>query len=121
MSRVLGTLKSNVAYVFLVAGAVWLGVAFNIRSYLVLWPALTCLVSGGLLRVRPGERLTWAWASASAVLGLILSGYQAYVAVPLVGGPFSATASLSLVGFLAFAFLHLVLLYAGGSARARPT
>lgn len=121
MSKISGTLRSNAAYAFLIVGAVWLGVAVNVRSYLVLWPVLTCLLSGVLLKVRPAERLTWAWTSSTAVLGLILSAYQAYAAVPLVGGPFSSTASLALGGFSAFALAHLLLLYAGNSPRAQPT
>ena len=111
-------LKSNAAYTFLVVGAVWLAVALNVHSYLALWPVGTSVLSGALLKMRPGERLTWAWTSSSAVLGLILSAYQAYVAYPLIGGPFTSVASISLGGFSAFALVHLFLLYVGGSASA---
>ena len=120
MSKVFGTLRSNVAYAFLAVGAVWLGVALNLHSYIALWPVLTCFLSGVLLRMRPGDRLTWAWTSSSAVLGLLLSAYQAYAAVPLLGGTFSSVASISLGGFAVFALAHLVLLYAGNSAPAQP-
>jgi hypothetical protein len=120
MPRVLDTLRSNVAYAFIVVGAIWLGVAFNARSYLALWPVATSLLSGLLLRMRPNDRLTWAWASSSAVLGLLLSAYQAYVAIPLVGGALTSVASISLGGFSAFALVHLLILYAGNSAPAQP-
>lgn len=115
MSRISGTLKSNILYAFIVVGVVWGIVAFNTGSLFVLWPVVTCFLSALLLRLRPGERLTWAWVTATAVLGFLLSGYQAYVAAFLVGGALSSVASLSLAGFLAFALVHLVLLYAGAS------
>jgi hypothetical protein len=121
MPRVSGALRSNAAYGFIAVGAVWAAVAFATRSYLVLWPVLTCILSGVFLRMRPGGRLTWAWSASSAVLGLLLSGYQVYVAAPLVQGTFTSIASLSLVGFSLFALVHVLLLYAGTSAPAQPT
>ncbi|MDA4124137.1 MAG: hypothetical protein OK438_01610 [Thaumarchaeota archaeon] len=116
MSRILDALRVNVAYAFLAVGVVWLTVAY-LSSWFVLWPVFTCLVAGILLRVRPTTRLTWAWATASAVLGLLLSGYAAYANVPLVGGPFSTIAELSLAGFGAFAVVHFLILYAAYSPK----
>jgi hypothetical protein len=121
MPKILEVLKSRAAYAFVGVGIVWLVVAYINHSYLVLWPVVTCLLSGVLLKVRPGERLTWAWATASAVLGLILAAYQAYAAFPLVGGPSTSIASESLGGFVAFAVVHFLLLYAGSSSPARAT
>jgi hypothetical protein len=121
MPKILEGLKSGAAYAFISVGIVWLVVAYVNHSYLVLWPVVTSLLSGVLLKARPGHRLTWAWASSSAVLGLLLAAYQAYAAVPLVGGPSSLIASESLGGFAVFAAVHLILLYAGGTSPARPT
>ncbi len=120
MPKFLEPLKARAAYAFFAVGIAWLAVAYVNHSYLVLWPVVTCLLSGVLLKVKPGERLTWAWASSSAVLGLLLAAYQAYVAFPLVGGPSSSIASESLGGFGVFAAVHLLLLYAGSSTPARP-
>jgi hypothetical protein len=120
MSRILNPLKSYVSYAFLAVGIGWVVVAYDTSSYLVLWPVITCFMSGILLRLRPGERLTWAWASSTAVLGFLLSGYQAYVASFLVGGALSSVASISAGAFSVFALVHLLLLYAGNSTRSGP-
>jgi len=120
MSRILDPLRTYVAYAFLVVGVAWAVVAYNTSSYLVLWPVVTCFLAGILLRLRPGERLTWAWASSTAVLGFLLSGYQAYVASYLVGGALSSVAAISAGAFAVFAVVHLLLLYAGNSSRAEP-
>jgi hypothetical protein len=120
MSRILNPLRDYVAYAFLAVGVGWLVVAYNTSSYLVLWPVITCFIGGILLRLRPGERLTWAWASSTAVLGFLLAGYQAYVASFLVGGALSSVASISAGAFSVFAAVHLLLLYAGNSSRPEP-
>jgi hypothetical protein len=116
MPNILDVLRTNVAYAFIIVGIVWLGVAYLAGPF-VLWPVITCLVAGILLRVRPGVRLTWAWAVSSAVLGLLLSGYAAYANAPLISGPFTTVAGLSLAGFGAFAVVHLFLLYASYSPK----
>jgi hypothetical protein len=120
MSRILNPLRGYAAYAFLAVGIVWVVVAYNTGSYLVLWPVITCFASGILLRLRPGERLTWAWASSTAVLGFLLSGYQAYVASSLVGGALSSVATISVGAFSVFAVVHLLLLYAGNSSKSEP-
>lgn len=120
MSRILSPLRSYVAYAFLAVGVAWVVVAYVTGSYLVLWPVVTCFLSGIFLRLMPGERLTWAWASSTAVLGFLLSGYQVYIASFLVGGALSSVASISAGAFSVFAVVHLLLLYAGNSSRSEP-
>ncbi len=115
MPKVLDILKANAAYEFVVVGVVWLAVAYLDRSILILWPVVTCVTAGLLLKFRPAGRLTWAWTTSSAALGLLLSGYQAYVAAPLLAGTFSSIAAISFTGFTVFAIIHLFLLYAGYS------
>jgi hypothetical protein len=111
MPGILGTLKANIAYAFIAVGIVWLGVAYLVGP-LVLWPVATCIIAGLLIKLRGGTRLAWAWATSSAVLGLVLSGYAAYVDALLITGPFSTIASVSLAGFGVLALVHLILLYA---------
>lgn len=96
-------------------GVVWVVVAVWLGLILVLWPALTCLAAGLLLKFLPSGRITWAWAISSAVLGLLVSAYQAYAAIPFIRGTFSFTATETLAGFVLFALVHLVLLYSGYS------
>lgn len=111
MPSPLKVLKDNVPYAYGVVGALWLVVAFVDGSLLLLWPALACLLGGAMVRLRPRKRLTWAWATAAAVMGLLLSLYQVYAAVPLVSSAFSTVAGASLVAFAIFALGHLLLIY----------
>ncbi|MGD0477402.1 MAG: hypothetical protein ABSB29_04440 [Nitrososphaerales archaeon] len=113
-------LKSNLAYEFMFVGVVWAVVAAGLGLVLVLWPALTCLAAGLLLKFLPSGRITWAWATSSAVLGLMVSAYQAYVAIPLISSTFSFVATETLAGFALFALVHLVLLYSGYSPAGKP-
>jgi len=106
-------LRSNLAYEFLAVGVVWAAIAAEVGLALVLWPTLTCIVAGLLLKFLPSGRLTWSWSNSAAVLGLVLCVYQAYVAVPFVSGAFSMVATETLAAFAVFAFVHLVLLYTG--------
>ena len=113
MSRALSVFKSYSAYAFVIAGLAWLAVAYELASLLVLWPAVACIVAGVLLKLRPGARLTWAWATSSAVLGLLLSAYAAFVAAPVISSAFSSIAIASFAAFSIFALAHVFLLYAG--------
>lgn len=114
MPAILDTLRANVAYAFVAVGVVWLVVAVLTASPLLAWPLIACLVAGGLLKLRPGERFTWAWAVSSATMGFLVAGYEAYFWGPLVGGAFSSLASLSIGGFAVLALVHAFLAYAGG-------
>ena len=113
MPKALDTLGANSAYAFLAVGVVWLGLAAVAGSYLILWPAVACIASGALLKLRPGRRFTWAWAVSSAALGFLLSAYRVYAWAPFLGGAFSNLAGASLAGFAVLAVVHVFLLYAG--------
>lgn len=115
MPKILDTLGENSAYAFIAVGVVWLGIAVVAGSYLILWPAVACLAGGTLLKMRPGRRLTWAWAVASAALGFLLSAYQVYSWSPYLGGAFSTLAGASLAGFAVLAVVHALLLYLGAA------
>ncbi|MGP8124739.1 MAG: hypothetical protein ACLQEQ_02595 [Nitrososphaerales archaeon] len=120
MPSVSDILKSNLAYEFIAVGVVWAAIAVGLSLAIVLWPALTCLVAGLLLRLQPSARLTWPWATSSAALGLLVSGYQAYVAVLFINGTFSLVAGETLAAFTVFALVHLMLLYTGYSPAGKP-
>jgi hypothetical protein len=121
LPKVSDFLRLNLAYEFMAVGAVWAAVAVWFGLVLVLWPALTCLVGGALLKFWPSGRLTWSWVTSAAVLGFLVSGYQAYLAIQFVGGTFSAVASETLAAFAIFALVHLVLLWSGYVSPGKPT
>lgn len=118
MQVLAGRLSSNLPYLFIVVGVVWLGFAFLTSSYLLLWPVLACVISGVLLRTSPASNITAAWAGASALMGLVLSAYQAYVASSLVGGQLAEVAWASMAVFVVFALVHLYLLVASSSRKS---
>jgi len=120
LPKVSDLLRSYLAYQFMAVGVVWAVVAVWLGLALVLWPALTCLVGGALLKLWPSGRLTWPWVTSAAVLGFLVSGYQAYLAIPFVGGTFSAVASETLAAFAIFALVHLVLLWSGYVSPGKP-
>ena len=109
-------LRRNAAYAYVAVGLVWLAIAYYEQSELLLWPVVVMVVGGALLKVRPGERITWAWAVSAAVLGLVLALYQAYVAAPLIVGQTSMIAVVSLSVFALFGLAHVLLAYAGSGA-----
>jgi hypothetical protein len=120
LPKVSDLLRSYLAYQFMAVGVVWAVVAVWLGLALVLWPALTCLVGGALQKLWPSGRLTWPWVTSAAVLGFLVSGYQAYLAIPFVGGTFSAVASETLAAFAIFALVHLVLLWSGYVSPGKP-
>jgi len=113
-------LKSNLPYEFVAVGVVWTVVAVGLGLALVLWPALTCYVAGLLLKFLPSERITWPWAVSSAVLGLLVSAFQVYAAIPFVSSTFSLVGAETLIGFVVFSLVHLLLLYFGYSPVGKP-
>jgi hypothetical protein len=113
MLDIVSLLRKNFVYVFFAVGVIWLAVAVIGDSPLTLWPVVACIASGVMLRVRPGQRLTWAWAVSTAVLGFLLSVYQVYAWAPYLGGTFSTLAAASLVGFALFAVVHAFLFFIG--------
>jgi hypothetical protein len=117
----LEVLKANRPYAYVAVGVVWLVFAFVTGSFLLLWPVVACVLGGALLRLRPVLKLTWAWTTAAAVMGLLLALYQMYASVPLLFGAFALVAWASLVVFLIFAVGHFLLLYVGSAGPAKKT
>ena len=120
MPKVVDRIRDFSAYAFVAIGLVWLAIAFLAGSALLLWPTVACVVGGVLLRIRSGGRLTFAWATSAAVLGLVLSGYQVYQWMPFLGGAFNNLAAESLGAFTVFALAHFVLLYAAATRPKAP-
>ena len=120
MSALLGTIRGNSAYVFIVVGVLWLAVAVAAGSALILWPVVACVLGGVFLRMWPAKRLTWAWTVSTAAYGFLLAAYQVYAWLPFLGGAFAGVASVASVVFVIFAVLHIFLFYIGGSP-AKPT
>ena len=108
-----GLIKENAAYFFLGVAVAWIGVAALENSALLTWPVVACLAGGALVTLRPEASITFAWAVSTASMGLIISAYEVYAWSPLLGGDFSSTALAPVVGFAAFAVVHLFLFYAG--------
>ncbi len=113
MPRILDALVANGPYAFIAVGVVWLAIAAIAGSALVLWPVVACIAAGGMLRMWPGRRLTWAWAISAAAMGFVLSAYLVYAWAAFEGGAFSSLATASIVGFSILALVHLVLFYLG--------
>ena len=111
MSSALGTFRANLPYGFVVMGVLWLVVSVLDSSVLLLWPVAACLVGGVLLRMRPRGRLSWAWATAAGVMGLVLALYMAYVAAPLLTGSLSTVAAESVVVFSLFSVFQFLLVF----------
>jgi len=112
MAGITEAVKKYLAYIFIVLGIVWVGIILAGGALLLLWPAVTSILSGVLLFFRPERKFSRALAKASALYGVLLAGYQAYVAAPLLGSLFSTFATYSVASFAAIALLYLALLYA---------
>jgi hypothetical protein len=104
-------LRRIAPYGFVAVGAVWGLLAALSAASIVLWPAVTCIVSGALLKFWPTSRLTWPWSMSSAILGLMVAGYEVYFWSLLLGGSFTSLAGASTAGFAAFAVVHVLLLF----------
>jgi hypothetical protein len=124
MADVTGFVKKYLAYLFILLGLVWVGVIVSGAANILLWPALTSILSGVLLLVRPEGNFSTALSRASALYGVLLAGYQAYVAIPLLGSVFSTFAASSFASFGVVTVVYLALLYASLSAtgdESRPS
>jgi len=112
MAGVIEAVKKYLAYIFIVLGIVWVAIIITGGAALLLWPALTSIVSGALLILRPERKFSRALAKASALYGVLLAGYKAYVAVPLLVSVFSTFGTYSVASFTIMTLLYLALLYA---------
>ncbi len=111
-----------VPVLFFVVGAFWVGIVATGGGYLLLLASLAFLLSGVLLLVAPKSWVGRPLAGASALLGLVLTLYQAYQAATLLGSDLGSvgTTSFGLFGVLAIvcAYLELETLSMGRSVEA---
>lgn len=120
MPDIVSQFRTRLPYVLLFAGVAWLGILFLTSSFLIVWPAFACIAGGLLWLTRPKERISWAWATAAALMGFLLSGYQVLASAVLLTGTFASVNAISLVVFLVFAAVHAMVLYAGNSGVKAP-
>ncbi len=118
MPDIVGVIRSNLAYSNFALAAVWAVVAVFVGSALVAWPVFLFVVSGALLLFRPVDRVTWAWSLATVFSGLVLSGYQAYSALAMIGTVFASAAASSFAVFVVFTVVQALVLYSSGAPKS---
>ena len=111
MAALSNRVRRYLPYAFIAAGVAWLAIIATGASFLLLWPAALSILSGIILKWKPGGRLSSALSRATALYGIVLAAYQVYVALPLLVGIFATIAALSVVSFLVLAVYNVVLLY----------
>jgi hypothetical protein len=111
MPSVLEAFRPNLKFAFLGVGAVWLALVYLTASVQLLWAVAVFWIAGLLLAWRPGWSFSRSWSAGAGVMGLFLSLYQVYIAAPLVAGAFASIAAESVVAFVVFALVHIVMLF----------
>ncbi len=98
------------AILYFVAGVFWIGVIATGGGLLLFWAALSCLASGVFLVAWASSWVTRPLASATAAFGLVLTVYQLYVALTLVGTGLDPVAEITggLFGVLTVVYLYLL-------------
>jgi hypothetical protein len=100
---------------FFVTGIFWVGVLATGGGILLGWAIITCFASGVFLFMWTASWVTRPLVAASALFGLVLTGYQFYVALTALGTPVQSVAIISAPLFAVFAVVYIYLLYAGAS------
>jgi hypothetical protein len=98
-----------VPILFLVEGAFWVVIVATGGASLLLFAALTGILSGILLITMPSHWVTRPLAGATALFGLTLTLYQVYVASTLFGTGLSTLGISSGVIFGVFAIVCVYL------------
>jgi hypothetical protein len=105
------------AILFFVAAAFWAGIVVLGGGTYLIWAAATSLLSGALMVEFPSNRVTNPLVAASAVFGAILTLYQLYVGLTLIGSIFDTVAIYNTVPFAAVTALYAyVLLFSNPKA-----
>jgi hypothetical protein len=95
---------------FFVAGAFWVGIVLLGGGVYLTWAAATSLLSGALLIALPSNRITFPLVAASAVFGVILTLYQLYLGLTLVGTILNTVAIYNVGAFAIFTVVYGYLL-----------
>jgi hypothetical protein len=103
------------AILYFVAGVFWIGVIVTGGGLLLFWAALSCLLSGAFLLAWASSWVTRPLITASALFGLVLTVYQLYVALTLVGTGLDPVAEITgaLFGVLTVVYLYLLFMGRG--------
>jgi hypothetical protein len=96
---------------FLLVGAIWLAVVISSGELVLLWPALTSILSGIAFYVGATKWLRRPLGISSCLFGLAVALFQLFLAAALVGTELAGLAVYSLVTFLVLTVLELILLY----------
>ena len=96
---------------FLLVGVIWVAVTVSSRESVLAWPALASILSGVFLLLGATKPLRRPLGVASALFGLAIALFQAYLAATLVGTALGSLAPLSLGTFTVLAVVQLFLIY----------
>jgi hypothetical protein len=94
---------------FFVEAAFWIAIIATGAGFLLFWAALAALLSGVAIIAAPSNWMTRPLAGASALFGLVLMIYQAYVASALLGTSMATLGAESLAAFVVLAIVYLYL------------
>ena len=97
---------------FFVTGVFWAGIIVTGGGSLLVWAVLTCLASGGFLLLWASSWITRPLVAASALFGVVLTGYQLYLALVVLGSGLPGLAVVSAPLFAVFTVIYLYLFYA---------
>jgi len=100
---------------FFVTGIFWVGILATGGGIVLGWAVITCFASGIFLFMWTSSWVTRPLVAASALFGLILTGYQFYVALTSLGTEVQSIAIISAPLFALFSIVYIYLLYAGTS------
>lgn len=102
---------------YFVAGVFWVVVLVAGGGSLLFWPALTCFVSGIMLYAWSSSWITRPLVYATALFGLVLTVYQLYVALTLIGTGLDPIAAITGAIFAVLTAIYLYLLLFGNRRR----
>jgi hypothetical protein len=96
---------------YFVAGVFWVAVLLAGGGVLLFWGALTCFLSGVLLYAWASSWVTRPLIYATALFGLVLTSYQLFVALSLIGTGLDPIAGITgaIFGVLTVIYLYLLL------------
>jgi hypothetical protein len=97
---------------FFVTGVFWAGIIVTGGGSLLAWAVLTCFASGAFLVLRATSWFTRPLVAASALFGVVLTGYQLYLALVTLGSGLPGLAIFSAPLFAVFTVIYLYLFYA---------
>ena len=107
-----GVLGRATPALFFVATVVWAGVTATSSQPVLVLPALVCAITAVSFFITRAKSLRRPLGAASSLLGLVISLFQVYLGIMLVGTQLATLALYSLAVFAGIVVLQVVLLYA---------